>query len=203
MMERFQATGFADSVNTLRTMTAAPTGGLRLFILLLTLQCTAWAEPVSAREDIDRAVDETLAAFRAESPQGAEMMKSAAGVLVFPDVVRIGFGIGGEYGEGALLVDGLPVGYYSTSGASFGLQLGAQSRAQVILFMTERALMRFRRSRGWEAGVDGNITVVEETAGGDISSLTADASIVGFVFSNRGLMYNLTFEGNTINPLQP
>ena len=178
-----------------------PFRGLHRAALLVLLITGLPAQSV-AREDIDRAVEETLAAFRVESPDGATMMQSAAGVLVFPDVVKIGFGIGGEYGEGALLVDGLPVGYFSISGSSFGLQLGAQSTSRVILFMTERELTRFRRSNGWEAGVDGSITVVGEGEGGDLSKLSADADIVGFVFSGRGRMYNLTFEGNTINPLK-
>ena len=175
----------------------------RLAALLALIVGTGLSSQVTSRDDIDQKVEETLAAFRVESPEGARMMQSAAGVLVFPDVVKVGFGIGGQYGEGALLVDGLPVGYYSISGASFGLQLGAQSSSQVILFMTERELTRFRRSRGWEAGVDGSIAVVEEGAGGDPGGLSADTSIVGFIFSGRGLMYDLTFEGNTINPLAP
>ena len=154
------------------------------------------------REELDRKVDQTLAAFRKESPEGAEMMKSAIGVLVFPEVVKVGFGIGGQYGEGSLLVDGLPVAYYSTSGASFGLQLGASTTSQVILFMTRRSLQRFRRSNGWEAGVDGTITVVREGASGSVDTRTSSAPIVGFVFSNRGLMYNLSLEGNKITRLE-
>jgi lipid-binding SYLF domain-containing protein len=175
---------------------------LRRGALAALLLASLLALPAAGREDIDRKVDAALAAFREEAPEGAEMMKSAAGVLVFPDVVKVGFGIGGEYGEGALLVDGLPVRYYTTSGASFGLQLGAQSRTQVILFMTDTALRRFRRSRGWEAGVDGSIAVVKEGAGGGVDTHTAQAPIVGFVFSNRGLMYNLSLEGSKISPLE-
>ena len=56
-------------------------------------------------------------------------------MLVFPGVVKVGFGIGGEYGEGALLKGDETLGYYSISGASFGLQVGAQSTAQIIVFM--------------------------------------------------------------------
>ena len=180
--------------------------GLALGMLLvaggLPLAGIAETEEPTEQELIDRRVNEALDEFREKSPDDAEMMKSAVGVLVFPDVVKVGFGIGGEYGKGALLVDGLPVSYYSTSGASFGLQFGAQSRTEVILFMTRDALRRFRRSNGWEAGVDGSIAVVKEGGGAGVDTATASAPIVGFVFSNRGLMYNLNFEGNKITPLE-
>ena len=73
-------------------------------------------------------------------------------MLVFPKVIKAGFGIGGEYGEGALRINGRSVGYYNLISASIGLQLGAQSRAELLLFMTDEALERFQSSDGWEAG---------------------------------------------------
>lgn len=155
----------------------------------------------NAQAAIDARVTTALAVFSSKSPEGRELLDKAAGALVFPEVYKLGFGIGGEYGEGALLIDGKPVGYYSTSGASFGLQLGAQAKSQVILFMTRSALARFRRSKGWEAGVDGSIAVVKAGAGGGIDSETARQPVIGFVFSNKGLMYNLTLEGSKIAPL--
>ena len=153
------------------------------------------------REDIDVKVKAALETFARESPEGKALMDEAAGALVFPDVYKLGFGIGGEYGEGALLIAGDPVAYYSTSGASFGLQLGAQTKSQVILFMTRKSLAKFRRSKGWEAGVDGSVAMVNEGAGASIDNGTANQPVIGFVFSNRGLMYNLTLEGNKITPL--
>ena len=142
-----------------------------------------------------------LDTLREQSPDSVELLDEAAGVLVFPAVVKVGFGIGGEYGEGALLIDEETTSYHSISGASFGLQVGAQSKAQIILFMSRSALRKFRRSKGWEAGVDGRIALVQAGAGGGLDTTTAKAPIVGFVFTNAGLMYNLTFEGSKITPL--
>ncbi len=194
----------ASRIATVSTPSRLPIpGALRHCLCLMVVLCCAGHAHAQDAEEIDRKVDETLATFREKSGEGAEMMKSAAGVLVFPDVVRVGFGIGGEYGEGALLVDGLPVAYYSTSSSSFGLQLGAQAKSQVILFMTRDSLRRFRRTRGWEAGVDGSIAVVSAGAEGGLETETLQAPIVGFVFSSRGLMYNLSLEGNKINRLEP
>lgn len=128
----------------------------------------------------------------------AVLLERASGVLVFPEVVKMGFGVGGQYGEGPLLIKGEPVAYYATAGASFGLQLGAQYKSEVILFMTEDALVTFRRSHGWEAGLDGSVAVVDTGAGGKIDTRMFNQPVLVFIFSNRGLMGNLTLEGSKI-----
>jgi lipid-binding SYLF domain-containing protein len=155
----------------------------------------------ASKEEIDINVDEALATFHAESPAGKRLADRAAGMLVFPNVIKAGFGIGGEYGEGALLANGQVLDYYSTASASIGLQFGAQMKAQIILFMTQSALDTFRNSDGWEAGVDGSVALVEFGAAGEISSNSAQEPIIGFIFSNKGLMYNLTFEGSKMTRL--
>ncbi len=48
-------------------------------------------------------------------------------MLVFPSITKAGFMVGGQYGEGVLYERGKPVGYYNTAGASYGLQIGAQT----------------------------------------------------------------------------
>lgn len=167
-------------------------------LLLAAPQLRAESGPV-----IDAKVQRAIVTFRAETAEGAALMDKAAGVLVFPDVVQMGFGIGGEYGEGSLLIHGESVGYYSTGGTSFGLQVGLQFKALMLLFMTDSALAKFRRHRkGWEAGVDGKIALVTIGAGGSIDADMAGKPIIGFVFSNKGLMYKLSLEGNKITPLK-
>jgi lipid-binding SYLF domain-containing protein len=164
----------------------------------LLLSCSAQAANKAA---IDKKVAAALSTFREQS-SAAGLMDKAAGVLVFPDVVEVGFGIGGEYGEGVLLVSGEPDAYYSTAGSSLGLQVGAQYKAQIILFMTDPVLKDFRKARGWEAGVDGSITLAKPGAGGVIDTRTMKAPIIGFVFSNRGFMYNLSLEGSRITRIK-
>jgi hypothetical protein len=95
-----------------------------------------------------------------------------------------------------------PVAYYNIAAASIGFQLGAQARSQIVLFMTPGALSKFRSSKGWKAGVDGSVALATLGAGGAIDSETARKPIIGFIFSNKGLMYNLTFEGSKISPIR-
>ena len=171
---------------------------MKLKYLLTTLLCALLVLPAEAasRQEIDAKATEALQRFYQHSSAGKELAQRAAGVLIFPEVYKAGIGIGGEYGEGALRVAGTTVDYYSTAAASIGFQLGAQIKSQIILFMTPEALNRFRQSDGWEAGVDGSVAIADMGVGGTIDSNTLQAPIIGFIFSNKGLMYNLTLEGS-------
>ena len=170
-----------------------------LFLLLLLV--TQMAAAKSAQE-INILVDATLKRFNKEVTGGREFLNHAVGVLVFPKVLKAGIGIGGEYGEGALRVGGKSVAYYSTASASIGFQLGAQSKAVVIVFLKESALSDFQNKKGWKVGVDGSVAIVKWGVGENINSMDIKDPIVGFVFSNKGLMFNLTLEGSKITQLK-
>lgn len=157
----------------------------------------------SSAEEIDIKVDGALERFETEVAGGKEFLQNAKGVLVFPSVVKAGLIIGGERGKGALRIDGKTAEYYSTTAGSIGLQAGAQSKTEIIVFMTDEALAGFRSSKGWEAGVDGNIAVVEWGTGQSLTTVDAKDPIVGFVFGNKGLMFDLSFEGSKFNKIVP
>jgi lipid-binding SYLF domain-containing protein len=131
-----------------------------------------------------------------------DLVSRAAGVLVFPTVVKAGFGAGGEYGEGELLVGGRSAGHYNTVSASFGFQLGAQMRSIVIIFITPDALDSFRRVDGWKVGVDGSVAILTVGVGGSIDTEKITSPVVGFIVDPKGLMYNLTLEGSKISRMR-
>lgn len=165
----------------------------------LTFATTAIA---ASKEEIDAKVQEAIENFYKHTSAGKRLAGKAAGMLVFPDVVKAGVGIGGEYGEGALLVKGSTVAYYSVASASIGFQLGAQVKSQIVLFMNQKVLDDFRKSQGWQAGVDGSVAIATLGAGGEINTDTMKEPIIGFIFSNKGLMYNLTLEGSKITRIE-
>jgi len=163
--------------------------------LLFTAIDAPTAQAASARE-IDIKVRDALKRFKKEVGGAGEFLDTAKGVLVFPEVIKAGFGVGGEYGEGALLIGGKTVDYYNTAAASIGFQLGAQVKSVIIVFLQQDALDKFRNSEGWQAGVDGSVALATLGMGASIDSTSLNKPIVGFVFGNKGLMYNLTFEGS-------
>lgn len=153
-------------------------------------------------KEIDASVDVALEKFYKEVPGSKSFSKKAKAVLVFPSVIKAGFGLGAEYGEGAMRMDGKTVGYYNTMAASIGFQLGAQAKSIVILFMENAALNDFRKSEGWKAGVDGSVALVELGMGDSLDTINAKDPIIAFVFGQKGLMYNLTLEGSKFNKLK-
>jgi len=169
------------------------------FIMLSVAVTPALA---ASKAKIDRRVKQTLSDFQQQVRGGDALLKDAAGVLVFPHVTKAGIGIGGEKGDGALLIDGETVAYYQTVSASIGFQLGVQVRSQIIIFLEESALNDFRHSDGWEVGVDGSVALVDLGAGGAVDSRSYDEPVIGFIMSNKGLMYNLTLEGSNIRQIE-
>lgn len=159
-------------------------------------------EAANKRQKIDAGVDGALAKLFSSTPGAQAQASKAKGILVFPSVIAAGLVVGGEYGEGALRQGGTSVGYYKTSTASFGLQVGAQSKAVILMFMTQDALDKFKTSdKGWTAGVDGSVAVAKTGANGALDTATTNSPIVGFVLTNSGLMANLSFEGTKISRL--
>ncbi len=125
---------------------------------------------------INADVRATLDQFFARTPGARELANKAAGVLVFPTVVKAGFGIGGEY---------------------------AQARTVIIMFMTGGALQSFDRTSGWKVGVDGSVTLITLGAGASIDTNQITSPVIGFVLDPTGLMYNLTLEGSKISRIHP
>ena len=193
-------------MNTFTNISRA--GALRRALLAAAAVC--WLGPlslpaaeaaVSSRTEIDAQSREALARLKEQTSAGAELASRAAGVLVFPKVLKGGLVVGGEYGEGQLRIGGVPTRYYRLASASVGFQLGVQQKSVVILFMTPESLDHFRRSKGWKAGVDASVAIATLGAGDQIDTETARKPVIAFVFSNKGLMYNLTLEGSRITPL--
>jgi lipid-binding SYLF domain-containing protein len=170
-------------------------------IMLLSVFIFSMNTHAASSVEIDIEVEAAIKKFKVEVAGADKFLAKAEGVLVFPDVVKAGFGIGGEYGEGALLIKGKTVDYYNTAAASIGFQFGAQFKTVMLIFLKKDALKKFRNSSGWEAGVDGSVALIELGAAKDINSINIEDPIVGFVFSNKGLMYNLTLEGSKITKL--
>ena len=152
-------------------------------------------------KEINASVDVALDRFYEEIKGAKEFANIAKGMLVMPGVKKAAVGVGAEYGEGALRVKGQSVSYYNFAAASYGLQIGAQAKDMIIVFMTEEALRSFQGSKGWEAGVDGNIAIIELGAGGVLDTKSIKDPIVAFVFDVKGLMADISLKGGKFTKL--
>jgi lipid-binding SYLF domain-containing protein len=177
-------------------------GRMRNWIVALAASlCVLGSTPqgnAASGPEIDASVRATLDQFFHEVWSSRDLANKAVAILVFPTIVKAGFGIGGEYGEGALHIRGHTAGYYNIISGSIGFQFGAQARSVIIMFMTEQALASFQRTDGWKIGVDGSVTIIAVGAGGAIDTNSIRSPVIGFIFDQKGLMYNLTLEGSKI-----
>ena len=146
-------------------------------------------------KEIDASVNVAIERFYKQVAGAEEFAKSAKGMLVMPNVVKGAFIIGGEYGEGALRIGGKSVAYYNTVSGSIGFQIGGESKDIILCFMTDAALNKFRASSGWEAGVDGNVALINVGAGERADTTTSQDPIVGFVFDAKGLIADISLKG--------
>jgi lipid-binding SYLF domain-containing protein len=178
-----------------------------IVLLVATLATLALAgcaaKPVTSLATIESEANRTLDKLGRVNPGARDLVGRAHGVLVFPSVYKAGIGIGGEFGDGVLREGGRTTGYYRIVSGSVGFQLGAQKQGQVIAFMDRRALDRFKRSAGWQAGVDGSIVVADLGASGQATTLQQNQPILGFIVGEAGLMYNVSFEGSKIMRIEP
>ena len=161
-------------------------------ILGLFLSMPSYAKTA---KEINGEVNEALTLFYQQVKGGKEFLNTSKGVLVIPNIVKAGLGVGGQYGEGALRIGGKTVEYYSIAAGSAGLQIGAQKMNLVLVFMQDEALKKFRASAGWKAGVDASVAFVDVGAEKSVDTTQIKDPIVGFVFGQKGAMAAATVEG--------
>lgn len=159
------------------------------------------AEATKRRRGIDTAANSVLDRLYTNVKGSRDVVSKANGMLIFPSVIAAGLGVGGQYGEGVLRAKDEVLDYYSIASVSVGLQIGAQSKAIIFLFMTPDALNKFRNSKGWAVGVDASVAVIKVGANGEIDTTSAVGPVVAFVLTNTGLMANLTLEGTKVTRL--
>jgi lipid-binding SYLF domain-containing protein len=156
----------------------------------------------STTAEIDAKVDAALGRLKAEVPGSDSVIADAKGILVFAEVIKAGFVIAGEGGEGALRIGGKTEGYYTIFSGSVGLQAGGQKRDIIMVFLDAGALKNFQDSNGWKAGADGTVTLIDVGASGTIDTATLKKPIVGFIVGQKGLMAGVSLDGSKITKLK-
>jgi len=178
---------------------------ITIFLCVFAVFAVAFVGPdqavAASAAQIDRNVQKALQKLYAQSAPAREMRQKATAILVFPDIVKGGFIVGGQYGEGALIKDGKISGYYNTVSASYGLQAGLQKYGYALFFMTGSSLVYLDKSDGWELGMTPNIVVVDVGAAGGISTTTAKSDIYAFFFDQKGLMAGIGLQGTKITKI--
>ncbi len=129
-------------------------------------------------------------------------LKTSYAVALVPAMLKAGFVIGGEYGEGLILKreNGKWYGpsFYNLGGGSFGFQIGAQKISLLLAVINEKGVRAFLNSK---TKLGGDIAVAAGTLGRRAEAATdaqAKASIYSYSMS-KGLFAGVSLEGSVIS----
>jgi lipid-binding SYLF domain-containing protein len=172
-------------------------------IVIVRVPALAQDQGKTAAAELSAASQKALTDLEAKVPLAKSLAPKATAILVFPEVKKAGLGIGGQYGEGTLLKGGKASAFYKTTGASLGLQAGAQEYGYALFFMNAKALAQLDAAKGFEVGVGPSYVLVDEGKGKSITTTTTDKDIYAFIFSQKGLMAGIGIEGNKVTKITP
>ena len=163
---------------------------------------TAQTRPAFAEDSITADANAALQQLYASEPVAKMIGEKAKAVLVFPNIVKAGFIVGGQYGEGVLFINGKFVAHYNSVAASYGLQAGVQSFGYALFLMNDKALEYLKSSDGWEIGVGPSIVIVDKGKAKSLTTTTLQDDVYAFIFDQKGLMAGLGIQGSKITRLE-
>jgi lipid-binding SYLF domain-containing protein len=181
----FMALGLAACGNTEGPVSASASGG------------------GSGKADLTARSEAALQELYSKQPETRKLAERAKAILVFPDILKAGLGIGGQAGNGTMFEGGRAVGFYNIAGASFGFQAGAQEFSQAYFFNTEEALKTFRETKGFQAGAGASAVAADFGANAALTTSTLQKPVVVATWGQAGLMAGATIEGAKITEINP
>lgn len=176
--------------------------GVALFFTI-SITTSPQVRAATTGAEIDNDVDRALKHLYRTTPVAQKLAKVAKGVLVFPNIVKAGLVVGGQFGEGALRVGDKTTGYYKTVAASYGLQAGAQSFGYALFFLDDDSLRYLNQSEGWEIGVGPSVVIVDEGVARSLTTTTLKPGVYAFIFEQKGLMAGIGIQGSKISRISP
>ena len=178
------------------------------FILLVAIfLMSVFCEASHAAQTAESIIDDAVSMINEISKQGdasemAKTLKTSYAVALVPSMLKAGFVIGGEYGEGLILryEKGKWYGpsFYNIGGGSFGFQIGAQSVSLLLAVVNQKGVDAFMHSR---TKLGGDIAIAAGPTGRRAEAATdarARASIYSYSIS-KGLFAGVSLEGSVIS----
>ena len=177
---------------------------LRISLLLaLALFLVAPQANAYSAHRLQKMSRKALAHLLRTNPKALAISERSVAVLVFPKVIKGGFLVGVQRGDGVLFKNGVVAGYYNTTAASYGYQAGIQEFSYALFFMDESSLKYLNKSEGFELGGAPSLVVMGEGGNAGMSTTTIQKGICAFFFGAKGLMAGLSVQGTKITRFEP
>jgi lipid-binding SYLF domain-containing protein len=178
-------------------------GAVLFFATVMLSHLSAESALAASAREIDAKATQALTMLYKTTPGAKALADKAKAVLVFPDIVKGGFIVAGQFGDGALRKRGKTVAYYRSLAASYGFQAGAQSFGYVLFFMDEESLRYLDKSDGWELGSGPSLVMLDKGFGKNLSTTTLQQGVYAFIFDQKGLMGGIGLQGSKITRINP
>lgn len=173
-----------------------------LVLAVATLSLLSVGPAFAGTHQLDQDSAAALQSLYSSTPAAKALGDKAAAVLVFPNITRAGFIIGGSGGDGVLYKQGKPAGYYNSGSLSVGMQAGIQSFGYAVFFMTDAELNKFKKSSGWDIGAAPTVVLVDAGMAKNMNTTTLKSDIYAFIFDQKGLMAGLALQGQKISKMK-
>jgi lipid-binding SYLF domain-containing protein len=186
------------SITTLLSLGAA--------LAMLASGCVTNPGPVLTPTDeasMNSAATVALKNLYANNPAAKALGSKARAILIFPDVLKGGFMIGAQLGNGVLRQNGHTAGYYNLVAASYGWQVGLQQFGYALFLMNDSAMAYLNNTGGWEVGVGPSVVVMDEGMSRNMTTTTMQKDVYAFVFNQTGLMAGAGLQGSKITRIGP
>jgi lipid-binding SYLF domain-containing protein len=171
-------------------------------IFLVALTALGSLRPALAVQSREQEAKAALNALYETSPAARALGARARAILVFPEIRKGGFILGGQFGHGVLLKNDKVVARYDVDGVLFGVEAGAQTFAYAVFFMSDAALEEMRAAHGLSIGADPNIVIVDAGSAKELTTGTASADVYAYVFKQKGLMGGVALQGLKFTEIQ-
>ncbi|HEY7165540.1 MAG TPA: lipid-binding SYLF domain-containing protein [Candidatus Binatia bacterium] len=178
--------------------------GLRIAVFTAALVlATGTGSFAASKREIDRNATTAVNSLLKNNPKARELADKSVGVLIFPSIVKGGFIIAGQYGDGVLRKRGKSIAYYRSLAASYGFQAGAQAFGYVLFFMDDDSIAYLDKSGGFELGSGPSLVVLDSGFGKNLSTTTLQKGIYAVIFNQKGLMGGVGIQGSKITKINP
>lgn len=173
-----------------------------LLIALLAIVSPVTVSAHSA-EKLERLSVKALNHLYDQNPKARTLGEKAVAVLVFPEVIKAGFMVAAQRGDGVLFKNGQVAGYYNITSAGYGIQAGVQKLSYALLFMDEDSLKYLKKSDGFDLGAAPGLVMGDQGLSGSMSVASVQHGIAAFIWGQKGLMGGLGLQGTKITRYQP
>ena len=175
---------------------------MRAVALMAVAMLSLSVGPAFAEDSFEADANAALKKLYESEPVARTIGEKAKAVLVFPNIVKAGFIVGAQYGEGVLLINGKLIAHYNSVAGSYGLQAGVQAFGYALFLMNDKAVQYLDKSNGWEIGVGPSIVIVDKCIAKSLTTTTLKDDVYAFIFDQKGLMAGLGLQGSKITKLE-